>query len=304
MPVIHSESFRARYYECDAHGHLTHLTYLRWMQEAAFAASTAVGYDLTRYNDLRQVWLVRETDVDYITPVHYGETIVIRTWVADFRRSHSLRRYEFIRVGTEEIVARAATDWVYIDTQTLRPVSVPLTMQLAFCPEGNRLPEVSRTRLPAPAAPPNAFSFRTRVDWRAIDTMWHVNNAMYLAYVEEAGWRLWEGLGWPMARRLARGLELAARQHQIEYRIPAQLDDELEVATWFSAVRPASVWQQYIIYRANDHAVLARARARWVWIDLKTRRPMRIPPEIQSALIANLSPRPEPPAPGVNRTKP
>jgi acyl-CoA thioester hydrolase len=290
MPVVHSESFHARYYECDAHGHLTSLTYLRWMQEAAFAASTAVGYDFAQYTDLGHVWLIRETDLDYLAPVRYADVILIRTWVADFRRSHSRRRYDFIRADTGEVAARASTDWVYLDTQTLRPVTVPQAMQLAFCPEGMAAADAPRERFPAPPAPPpNVFSLRTHVDWRAIDTMWHVNNAIYLAYLEEAGLRLGEALGWPMARMLAAGFGMVARQHRIEYRIPAQLDDELEVATWFSKVRPATALQHYAIYRASDHALLARARARQVGVDLKTRRPRRLPPDFLAALAGNIS---------------
>jgi acyl-CoA thioester hydrolase len=290
MPIIHAEPFRARYYECDGHGHLTHLAYLRWMQEAAFAASTAVGYDFAHYTDLGHVWLVRETDLEYLSPMRYADEIVIRTWVADFRRSHSRRRYDFIRANTGELAARAATDWVYIDTQTLRPATVPGAMQLAFCPEGNAPVNTAHERFPAPPAPPaNVFTLRLRVDWRAIDTMGHVNNAMYLAYLEEADLRLGEACGWPMARRLAAGLEVAARQHRIEYRIPAQLDDDLEVATWFSTVRPASALQHYAIYRAADQALLARAQTRQVWLDVKTWRPLRIPPDFLSALTQNSS---------------
>ena len=290
MPVVHSEPFRARYYECDAHGHLTHLTYLRWMQEAAFAASTAVGYDFARYADLGHIWLVRETRLDYLAPVRYADQIVIRTWVADFRRSHSQRRYDFIRADTGELAARASTDWVYITLPSLRPATVPPAMQRAFCPEGNTAPDAPRERFPAqPAPPPDAFSLRTRVDWRAIDTMWHVNNAMYLAYLEEAGLRLGEALGWPMARMVRAGFGLVAREQRIEYRMPAQLDDELEVTTWFSAVRPATALQHYAISRAADRALLARALARWVWIDLKTRRPIRIPADFLADLATLIS---------------
>src|SRR5512136_2007063 len=92
MPVVHSEPFRARYYECDAHGHLTQLTYLRWMQEAAFAASVAAGYDFARYTGLVHAWVIHESQLNYLAPVHYEDQIVVRTWVADFRRWHSQRR--------------------------------------------------------------------------------------------------------------------------------------------------------------------------------------------------------------------
>ena len=60
MPAIHYETFRVRYYECDAYGHLNNTNYLRWMQEAAFAASSAVGYDFARYNEMGHCgWCVK-----------------------------------------------------------------------------------------------------------------------------------------------------------------------------------------------------------------------------------------------------
>ncbi len=49
-PPIHvpflERAFRVRSYECDGYGHVNHANYLRYMQEAAFDASAAAGYDL------------------------------------------------------------------------------------------------------------------------------------------------------------------------------------------------------------------------------------------------------------------
>ena len=60
MPLTHTRTFRVRYYECDAHGHLNNANYLRYMQETAFDASEAAGYDLARYEAMERLWLVRE----------------------------------------------------------------------------------------------------------------------------------------------------------------------------------------------------------------------------------------------------
>ena len=49
MQHIHERTFRVRYYECDAYGHVNHANYLRYMQETAFDASAAVGYEIARY---------------------------------------------------------------------------------------------------------------------------------------------------------------------------------------------------------------------------------------------------------------
>ena len=50
MPAaVHTATFRVRHYECDAYGHLNNANYARYMQEAAFDASAAVGYGKDRY---------------------------------------------------------------------------------------------------------------------------------------------------------------------------------------------------------------------------------------------------------------
>jgi acyl-CoA thioester hydrolase len=277
MLVIHHETFRVRYYECDAYGYLTNVSYLRWMQEAAFGASMAVGYDFAHYTELGHLWLIRETDIEYIAPLAYGDEVTVKTWVADIRRAHSLRRYEFIDTRTGQVAARAATDWVYINTETLRPTMVPEAMQLAFCPEGPPEADAPRERFPKLTPPPGAFTVRRPVEWRDIDTMWHANNAVYLKYIEDADTRFFDVHGWPKLRMVETSLAMAVRRHRIEYRQPAQMGDELEIVAWFSEVQGATAIRNYKIQRAEDQALLARAQANWMWVDMKTAEPVHIP---------------------------
>jgi hypothetical protein len=55
------------------------------MQETAFDASAAAGYDLDRYRELQRAWLVRETDITYLRPLVYNDRFIVKTWVPDFR---------------------------------------------------------------------------------------------------------------------------------------------------------------------------------------------------------------------------
>jgi len=82
------------------------------------------------------------------------------------------------------------------------------------------------------------------------------------------------------------GFAIVARRYRIEYRQQARLDDELELATWISDVRRVTAVRHYTIRRPADGALLARARARWAWIDLETGRPQRIP----SDFVADFAP--------------
>jgi acyl-CoA thioester hydrolase len=184
MPLTHNRSFRIRQYECDANGHLNNASYLRYMQETAFDASAAAGYDIAAYEKLNSIWLIRETGIEYFHPVTYGDNIVVKTWVEDFRKVSSRRVYEFHNPQSEQLVARAHTDWAYIDVQSNRPAKIPPQMTSSFYPEG--LPEIFPQRKPFPPPPPppdDVFSMNLTVKWHDIDVMEHVNNATYIDYM-------------------------------------------------------------------------------------------------------------------------
>jgi acyl-CoA thioester hydrolase len=116
-----------------------------------------------------------------------------------------------------------------------------------------------------------------------------VNNAVYLAYAEDCGVQVAAAYGWPLARMQAEGFAIVARRHQIEYRQPAVLDDELELATWVSDVKRASAVRHYTITRTRDSTLLVQARTLWVWADAKTGRPVRIPDTFLADFAPNIT---------------
>ena len=124
MPRVYERAFRVRHYECDAYGHVNHANFLRYMQEAAMDASADAGYDLDRYTALHRQWWIRETEIDYLRPLTYGQTVIVKTWVKDFHRVRSRRAYELREAESGEIVARAHSDWVYLNTDTEHAVIV------------------------------------------------------------------------------------------------------------------------------------------------------------------------------------
>lgn len=276
MAPVHHETFQVRYWMCNALGHLSSVNYFRWMQEAAFGASAAVGYDWPRYRDMGFVWLARETDIRYLRPLKYGDNVDLKTWVLDFRRFRSRRAYEFTIAHGGGLAARAVTDWVYVTAETLQPALVPEDIQQAYLPDGppERVPP--RERFPAPPTPPSdVFTTTRRVEWHDIDMMWHVNNAVYLTYVEEAGARLAEAHGWSAERMTQKKSAILTLRHRIDYRQAARLGDELEIATWYEETRRATLLRHCLIRRAEDGELLVQAEVHFTWIDLRTGHPIR-----------------------------
>lgn len=286
MPATHVRTFRIRHYECDAYGHVNHANYVRYMQEAAFDASASVGYDFARYQAMNRLWLVRETEIEYLRPLRYGDSVEIKTWVLDFRRIRSRRAYEFRFADSGELVARASTDWVFLEQATGRPATIPQDMMAAFFPEGPPPPAPARERFPAMTPPPGAFRHHHRVEWRDLDPAGHVNNATYLSYVEDCGLQAIGTRGWPLARMEAEGFALVARRHRVEYQQPAILDDKLELITWLSHASDATAVRHTLVTRPHDNALVARALTNHVCVSLKTGRRMALP----STLLAGLEP--------------
>jgi acyl-CoA thioester hydrolase len=260
VPLIHIRTFRVRHYECGPEGWVQPANYLRYMQEAAFDASAAAGYDLARYQAMGSHWLIRETEIDYLRPLRYGDAFELRTWVADFRRVRSRRAYEFRLASSGIPVARASTDWVFLDTATERPASIPEEMKAAFFPEG-LLPQAEpREPFPDLAPPPDAFRQRRRVERRDLDPAGHVNNATYVSYVDECGRQR------AIAQDGASDGMLLPRKHRLEYLLPAFLDDELELVTWTADGEDGRSTRYTWVQHAADGVLLARARSLEEWV--------------------------------------
>jgi len=288
MPAIYSRTFRVRSYETDSYGHVNQVNYLRYMQESALDASAAVGYDGAAYDALGTLWLIHETEIEYFHALKFGDSVEVTTWVGDFRRVRSRRYYEMRLVGSGELVAKASSDWIYLESATQRPLAIPPEMVLAFAPEGvaNLPPGERREKFPEPPPPPpGAFTMRRVVEWRDVDSVEHVNNAVYLSYMEESAIEQSASIRWPMQRMRDEGFGVVARKHQIEYRLQAELGDPLLVTTYLSEPRRSSIIRNFIVARP-DGEVVARSRSLYLCVNLSTGMPMRIPKQVMEDFAA------------------
>jgi acyl-CoA thioesterase FadM len=95
--------------------------------------------------------------------------------------------------------------------------------------------------------------------------------------------------GWPPERMAAEGFAIILRQHDAAFSIPAQLGEELEIATWVSNVRRVSATRHYTLRRVADGELLARIDTLGVWVDLVAGRPIRIPADFMRDFTPNVS---------------
>jgi acyl-CoA thioester hydrolase len=131
MSAIHTYSIHVPPSSIDANGHVNNIEFVRWMQEAAVSHADKVGCTAAT-QQAGATWVVRSHQIEYLRPAFEGQRIDVLTWVADFRRAFSTRKYKFVRPSDNVVLARGATDWVFIDSTTGRPKSVPPEIQGMF----------------------------------------------------------------------------------------------------------------------------------------------------------------------------
>jgi len=123
---------------------------------------------------------------------------------------------------------------------------------------------------------------RFRVENDAIDVHQHVNNQEYLRWMQEVAIEHSTAQGWPMTRYLECGSSWYVKSHFIDYLRPALLGDEIIIATWVSGMFERNSPRHTLFLRASDRQVLVRAETQWIFVNLRTGRPIAIPAELRS----------------------
>ncbi len=209
--------YRVRFDEAGADGRIRTGSLLRYGQDIAWRHSEGLGFDRRWYTDQGRWWVVRSVELDVLEPIPMGRLLRLRTAVIGHRRIWARRRGEFwLANGT--LAAVSMVDWVLLDERG-RILRIPEDFGVVF-PN----PELSGEilRVPLGPTPDDAAVLDLRVRPQDLDPMGHVNNAVYLDWVEEA---------------LAAAGEAAVtvrlpRHAAIEYAASAEPGDRLTASSW------------------------------------------------------------------------
>lgn len=108
----------------------------------------------------------------------------------------------------------------------------------------------------------------------------HVSNIEYVRWLDRAAELHSDSLGHTRQAMLDRGVMWFVARHEIDYLAEAWQGDRLVIATWVRDFRKVKSWRDYVIARLDDNAVICRASTLWVLVDLRSRRPIRVPREM------------------------
>jgi len=123
------------------------------------------------------------------------------------------------------------------------------------------------------------FEIDIAVEPADIDPLGHVNNVVYLRWVQDAAVAHWraaasaedqEALLWVVVR------------HEIDYKRPAFLDDEILARTWVGTATQRAFDRHTELLRRKDMRVLAQVRTVWCPIDAKTGKPTDVSDEVRA----------------------
>ena len=127
--------------------------------------------------------------------------------------------------------------------------------------------------------PLNTFQFTIRVKAEDIDDLEHVNNVVYLRWVQNVAAAHWEKVA---SDEMKRKYSWVVLRHEIDYRNPALLDDELTVHTWVSSCEGVRSVRNVKFLQAASGKVVAETKTTWCLLDSQTMRPRRIEQDIIS----------------------
>jgi acyl-CoA thioesterase FadM len=230
-------AYRVRFDEATPDGLAKTSALLGYLADVAWRHSEVLGFPRPWYRERGLAWVVRAIDLDLGLPIHDGDEVRVSTRIAGFRRVMCRRRSE-IRAADGSVAATVSVDWAMTDGRA--PIRIPVDFTEI---PGVDLAPFTPTRVDLPPAPADVVSRPLEPRLRELDPMGHVNNAVYLDWIDEA-------------IAIAGGVDdvrAAARRYRLEYLRPAGPGAVLRSLAW----REGGGWAWRL---ADDAGDLLRGR--------------------------------------------
>ena len=112
-----------------------------------------------------------------------------------------------------------------------------------------------------------------------IDALAHVNNVVYVRWIQDVAGQHWRSITSPAERA---ELAWVVVRHEIDYKAAARLGDALLVRTWVGELTAATCVRHTEIARPADGRTLAVARTTWCAVHPADGRVRRIPEEMRA----------------------
>ncbi len=177
-----SVAYRVRFDEAGPDGIARASAYLRYAQDVAWVHSERRGFGRPWYIERGLAWVVRAVELTVVAALPTGAGLIATTEVVGGRRVMARRRCDLRAETQGALVATVLTDWV-MTTTAGAPTRVPDAFPISFGVALDNFEPIRVEPGPPPAGTP-ARTFEVRL--HELDPMGHVNNAIYLDWLDEA----------------------------------------------------------------------------------------------------------------------
>jgi acyl-CoA thioester hydrolase len=116
-----------------------------------------------------------------------------------------------------------------------------------------------------------------------IDQLGHVNNAVWVRWMEQVAVAHWESVA-DAAHRDAYFWVVV--RHEIDYLRAAFEGDRITARTWVGEAPKGAKFDRHVEFTGNDGRVCVRARTDWAIIDKASGKPIRVPRQVVAPFLA------------------
>ena len=126
------------------------------------------------------------------------------------------------------------------------------------------------------------YEYSLLVTKEDIDALNHVNNVVYLKWINKVSILHWNSLS---NDEINKKYIWVASRHEIDYLKPAFLNEKITIKTWIDTLEGVKSIRKVEMYRKE--ILLAKSKTTWILLDAKTQKIARIPKEIKDVFSAS-----------------
>jgi acyl-CoA thioester hydrolase len=110
-----------------------------------------------------------------------------------------------------------------------------------------------------------------------IDELGHVNNAVWVQWIQQVAVAHWDAVADPAHREAYYWVVV---RHEIDYLRAAHAGDRVAARTWVGDAPQGARFDRFVEFTGRDGKICVRSRTEWAIIDRALGRPIRVPPDV------------------------
>ncbi len=122
------------------------------------------------------------------------------------------------------------------------------------------------------------FDLEITVQAKDIDSLGHVNNVVYMHWMQDVATAHIDALGLGLSEYLELKHAMVAVEHHVQYRKAAFEGEKIILRTWLDDINALYSFRQYVFYRPQDQSILFMGNTKWACAEIATGRPKRMSP--------------------------